>query len=84
MLASARQAGVLILLVVFGLALFTRDVIPVLPERQHDFATLSTITPPISWFPSLLTILGLLVIMYAVAMIVLTRKVEPPRRKELR
>lgn len=56
---------------------FISDVIPVLTSQETNYTRLTTISPPVNWFPTLLTIVGILAIVYALAMIVVVRKVEP-------
>lgn len=54
---------------------FAGDVIPIAVSQDANFMKVSTTTPPVSWFPTLLFLVGLLVIVYALAMIVVVRKV---------
>ncbi len=43
---------------------FREDVIPVLPEQQQHFDKLANTWPPVTYFPPLLIVVGLLVVAY--------------------
>jgi hypothetical protein len=59
------------------------DVVPFLATEQHDFATVNNTWPPLTFFPPLLLIVGIIVILYGLAMLVLNvrmplESVTPP------
>ena len=51
---------------------FNDDVVPAVRAVSDDYRTLETTAPPVDLFPPLLLIVGILVIIYAVAMLALT------------
>jgi hypothetical protein len=56
---------------------FSGDVIPVLESQQANFVRVDTTWPRLTVFAPLLLIVGLLVIVYGAAMLLLTRREEP-------
>ena len=56
---------------------FADDVVPGVRAVAADFRTLDTTPPPVDVFPPLLLIVGILVIIYGVAMLTITRAVTP-------
>ncbi len=52
---------------------FKDDVVPAVRAVTQDYRTLDTTAPPVDLFPPLLLVVGLLVIVYGVAMLTLTR-----------
>jgi hypothetical protein len=54
---------------------FADDVVPGVRAVTADFRTLDTTPPPVDVFPPLLLIVGILVIIYGVAMLTITRAV---------
>ena len=56
---------------------FADDVVPGVRAVAADFRTLDTTPPPVDVFPPLLLIVGILVIIYGVAMLTITRAVAP-------
>jgi hypothetical protein len=57
---------------------FSTDVIPVLESQHANFARVDTTWPPLPVFPPLLLVVGILVTLYGIAMLVLTRRMGPP------
>ena len=56
---------------------FREDVIPVLPRQRAHFDKLANTWPPVTYFPPLLMVVGLLVVLYGVfGMLVLATKPE--------
>ena len=56
---------------------FREDVIPVLPRQRAHFDELANTWPPVTYFPPLLMVVGLLVVLYgAFGMLVLSKKPE--------
>ncbi|HTN23585.1 MAG TPA: hypothetical protein VL120_06325 [Solirubrobacteraceae bacterium] len=56
---------------------FREDVIPVLPRQRAHFDKLANTWPPVTYFPPLLMVVGLLVVLYGVfGMLVLSKKPE--------
>lgn len=54
---------------------FREDVIPVLPAQRAHFDKLANTWPPVTYFPPLLMVVGLLVVLYgAFGMVVLAKK----------
>jgi hypothetical protein len=51
---------------------FGSDVIPVLEEQQENFQTVDKTWPPLTVFPPLLTVVGLVVIVYGLIMLVVS------------
>ncbi len=58
---------------------FGKDVVPGVRAVAADYRTLDTTAPPVDLFPPLLLIVGLLVIIYGVAMLILTPAAAPRR-----
>ena len=56
---------------------FADDVVPGVRAVTEDFRTLDTTPPPVDAFPPLLLIVGILVTIYGVAMLTITRTVAP-------
>jgi uncharacterized membrane protein (DUF485 family) len=56
---------------------FAADVIPVLEAEQANFRTVDETWPPLPVFPPLLLVVGLLVILYGLAMLLLTLRAAP-------
>ena len=56
---------------------FADDVVPGVRAVTEDFRTLDTTPPPVDAFPPLLLIVGILVTIYGVAMLMITRTVAP-------
>ena len=52
---------------------FRDDVIPVMESQQANFQKLDTTWPPVTFFPPLLTIVGIIVLVYALLMVFLAR-----------
>lgn len=53
------------------------DVVPFLATEQHDFTTVDNTWPPLTFFPPLLLIVGLIVILYGLLMLVLNVRRSP-------
>ena len=56
---------------------FGDDVVPGVRAVADDYRTLDTTAPPVDVFPPLLLIVGILVVIYGVAMLVITSAVVP-------
>ena len=56
---------------------FADDVVPGVRAVADDYRTLDTTAPPVDVFPSLLLIVGILVIIYGVAMLTITSTAVP-------
>jgi hypothetical protein len=56
---------------------FSQDVIPVLERQQANFVVVDTTWPRLTVFAPLLLVVGLVVILYGVAMLLLVRREEP-------
>jgi hypothetical protein len=57
---------------------FSEDVIPVLEHQQANFRTVDETWPPLTVFPPLLLVVGILVTLYGIVMLILSRRLEPP------
>jgi len=53
------------------------DVVPFLATEQHDFATVDSTWPPLTFFPPLLLTVGIIVILYGLLMLVLNVRRSP-------
>ena len=60
---------------------FGFDVVPAVREVADDYRTLDTTAPPVDLFPPLLLVVGLLVIVYGVAMLAITSAATPASRE---
>jgi hypothetical protein len=56
---------------------FSQDVIPLLERQDGNFATVADTWPPLTVFPPLLLVVGILVTLYGLAMLILTLRAEP-------
>ena len=56
---------------------FGHDVVPGVRAVADDYRTLDTTAPPVDVFPPLLLIVGILVVIYGVAMLAITSAVVP-------
>jgi len=57
---------------------FAADVVPAVRAVAEDYRSLDTTPPPVDVFPPLLLMVGILVIAYGGAMLVITRVTAPP------
>ncbi|MCH7789339.1 MAG: hypothetical protein IH940_07835 [Acidobacteria bacterium] len=60
---------------------FGQDVVPAVRDVTDDYRTLDTTAPPVDVFPALLLTIGILVSIYAVAMLIIVSAAVPSRKK---
>lgn len=61
---------------------FGGDLVPAVRAVTDDYRTLDTTAPPVDFFPPLLLVVGILVVIYGVAMISIGRASAPPAGRE--
>jgi hypothetical protein len=57
---------------------FSADVVPVLERQDANFQRVDTTWPPLPVFPPLLLVVGILVTLYGILMLLVSRRLEPP------
>ncbi|MDQ2959425.1 MAG: hypothetical protein M3R48_00015 [Candidatus Dormibacteraeota bacterium] len=55
---------------------FSKDVVPVLESQKDNFQKLDTIAPKLTFFPPLLTLVGVIVLVYGLLMVVAFRRAD--------